>query len=99
MDILDGTVKIGGKEEKIHAGSVYYLSAIHQLRVCGLVEYRSDDGNTYVKVPRVTSTLLSVKNPLPTVNSQPSYTFDSSTFSRLDAEYYLKLTGEVARTS
>ena len=99
MDILNGTVTIGGTEEKIQAGSVYYLPAIHQLRVYGLVEYKGDDGNTYVKVLRVTSAQLSVKNTLPTENSQPSYTFDSSTFSRLDAEYYLKLSGEVARAS
>lgn len=95
MDIVEGTITIGDREETIQAGGVYYLPKIQLLKVYGLVEYEGDDGNTYVKLLRITSSLLSVENPLPTDDSEPSYTFESSTFSRLDAEYYLKMSGAV----
>lgn len=94
MSILEGTITIGDREENIQAGNVYYLPAIQQIRVYGLVEYEGEDGNMYVKMLRITSSSLSVENPLPTDDSEPSYTFESSLFSRLDAEYYLRLSGQ-----
>jgi hypothetical protein len=95
MDILQGTIIIGDREETIQAGNAYYLPHTQQLRVYGFVEYEADDVNTYVKLLRINSAVLSVENPLPANSSDPSYTFDSGTFSRLDAEYYLRLSGEV----
>jgi hypothetical protein len=99
MDVLGGTVTIGDREETISAGSGYYMPHIQMLRVAGLVSYEAEDGTTYVKLLKIVSSRLSVENPLPASESDPTYTFDSSIFSRLDAEYYLQLTGEVTLSS
>jgi hypothetical protein len=99
MDVLGGTVTIDDREETISAGSGYYLPHIKMLRVAGLVSYDTEDGMTYVKLLKIVSSVPLVQNPLPSSESDPAYTFDSSIFSRLDAEYYLQLTGEVTLSS
>jgi inhibitor of cysteine peptidase len=95
MDILNGTITIGDREETVQAGHAYYLPFIQMLRIYGLVQYEAQDGQTYVKMLRINSIPSSVQGELPTEDSDQPFTFDSSANSRLDAEYRLNITGQV----
>lgn len=98
MDILNGMIKIGEKEETVQAGHGYYVMPKQMLMIYGLVPYEGDNGAPYVKILKIVST-SSFENELPSEESDPPYAFESSLNSRLDAEYYLSLIGEVALTA
>lgn len=98
MDILNGTIKVGDGEEDetIRAGSAYYLQSLQMLRVYGLVQYEGQDGATYVKMLKIISIPSSVTNELPSNEENATYTFESGANSRLDAQYQISLSGQVA---
>jgi predicted secreted protein len=96
MDVLNGTIKIGDREETVRAGHAYYLVSMQMLRIYGLVPYEEQDSPSYVKMLRVNSIPSSAQGELPTKDSPDAvYTFESSANSRLNAEYRLNMTGHV----
>lgn len=107
MDIMNGTIKIGGNETvQIHNGHAYYLIHNHQFRVLGFITGTNStnnggQGNETASMELKVLKLLSggdksQGNVLPASSSdKPLQITILSSQSKLASEWFLKMNGEV----